>query len=134
MNDINLEAISSNVYVFNCYNEPINALSVQFGTPVTIAGYGSSPTKYTPAGTAGPRAKGLAAGVFGVGANNLTAAWDSGTGTCTVVIPSPPNFSVDDDLILFIMLNKAVLADTRGHVLGTFDVSFAMMSETANAQ
>lgn len=119
--------MAGNVYVFNCYNEPINTLSVQYGAVGSVPGYSAGPTppEYTPGTTKVPRSSPLAGGKFGVGANIVTAAWDGFTGTVTVTIPDPKvgPVSIDDDLVLFVMVNQAVLVTTRGYVMGTFPVT-----------
>jgi hypothetical protein len=116
------------VYVFNCYNEGISHFSVA-GTDVgTIGGWskGSSgqPAKYTPASLAVPRSKhqGDTPGTFAIGPNPIQPTWDSFFGTGDVTIPDASVISLDDDLVLFICLDTAVLLDTRGHKQGEWPI------------
>jgi hypothetical protein len=120
-------AVTSNVYVFNCYNEPITKLLVGGNSAGDIAGWSTvAGTKYTAAELAVPRSKypDDAKATFAIGDNDIRVPWDSFTGTATVAIPNPTSspISLDDDLILFITRNEAILMTTRGFVQDTFKV------------
>jgi hypothetical protein len=115
-----------NVYVFNSYNETVSGLSVAGGAAGDISAWAmGGGTRYTPSARAVPRARNATPGSFAVGDNIVRIPWDSYTGRATVTIPSPATspVSLDDDLILFLTLNQAILESTRGFVLSTFPVS-----------
>jgi hypothetical protein len=113
------------VYVFNAYNEPVGSLSVSGGSAGTIAAWSSGGRdKYTPASLSVPRSRSKTGGQFANGDNPVVASWDSFTGRTTVKIPGfDQGVSLDDDLILFLTTNKAILESTRGRVLDIFPVS-----------
>jgi hypothetical protein len=115
------------VYVFNAYNEPVGSLSVSGGSAGTIAAWSNGGRdKYTPASLSVPRSRNKTPGQFATGDNPVRIAWDSFTGTATIKVPGfDQGVSLDDDLILFLATNKAILETTRGSVVGTFDVSLS---------
>ena len=118
------------VYVFNSYNEPITNLSVSGYNAGSIAGWG---TDYKPDVINVPRAKHSddeSTAAFAIGDNPMIIPWDSFQAAAKVTIPNPAasNVSLDDDLILYLMVNKAILVTTRGYVLDVFDVSTSKMS------
>jgi hypothetical protein len=119
--------MSGNVYVFNCYNEPINQLNIANLGAGGIAGWSTTAgTLYTPAQLKVARSKyPESSATFAIGDNQLAALWDSFTGNVTVTIPDPKagDVSLDDDLILFLTKNEAVLLTTRGMVQATFPLS-----------
>jgi hypothetical protein len=115
-------AVNSNVYVFNCYNEPITKFLVGGNAAGDIAGWSTTATtKYTPSLLVVPRSKFPQddKATFAVGDNDIRVPWDSFTGTTTITIPDPTkqSISLDDDLILFVTRNEAILMTTRGFVL-----------------
>jgi hypothetical protein len=116
----------SNVSVFNCFNEPLNGLSVAGGLAGNIPGYSTTgaQTRYTPGGLPVPRSRGQSPGQFGIGNNAVSLPWDSLTGSATIVIPDPSSgVSLFDDLVLFAFTNQATLVSTRGATLATFPVT-----------
>jgi len=120
----------ANVYVFNCYNEPITGLSVGGYKAGDISGYadGSSPPPpiYTPTSLAVPRSKdSQSSATFAIGDNTLLAPWDSFRGNATITIPDPAKqlVSLDDPLLLFLAVNDAILLTTRGYILQHFPVT-----------
>jgi hypothetical protein len=115
------------IYVFNCYNEPINRLSVAGGQAGTIPPWSAGDRGqflYTPAGIRVPRARSKTPGQFAIGDNAVSIEWDSFTGTATINIPGGDSgVSLDDDLVLFVAVNQATLQSTRGFVLATFKIN-----------
>lgn len=118
--------MAKTVYVFNCFNEPVTAMSVAgyaVGdvSPWSEGGEGK-PLKYTPNGLAVKRSKYPTKEYFAIGENSLLVPWDSFTGSTTVKIPDPSSsgISLDDDLILFACTNEALLLTTRGFVVDQF--------------
>jgi hypothetical protein len=128
------------VTVFNCYNEPITSLSVSGNGvgDVAAASDGSSgkPPKYTPSGKAIPRSKHSEQGKFAIGDNPVQIPWNSFTGTTTIQIPNPTTapVSLDDDLVLYVTTNKAILVLSRGYVFNTFDVKTVVSVEGEEEQ
>jgi hypothetical protein len=126
--DDGLEPNGPSVYVFNCYNEPISGFTVggsQVGDiPGSSSGSGQA-ARYTPAGLPVPRSRHPDPGSFAIGNNQVSSPWDSFLGTATITIPDPSSsgISLDDDLILFLALNQAMLLTTRGFVKATFQVT-----------
>ena len=118
--------VGGNVYVFNCFNEPISRLLVSGGSAGAIGAWSTGDRgafKYTPAGLRVPRAKSETAGEFATGDNALSVSWDSFTGAATIKIPDPGSgVSFNDDLVLFVAVNQATLQSTRGFVLASFPV------------
>ena len=120
------------VSVFNLYNEPISGLSVSGYSAGNIAGYNpptSSPA-YQPGalGTPVPRAAHAgSAAMFITGDNALIIPWESFTGTVTINMPDPTKsqVSIDDDLIVYLATNLALVVTTRGYVLSSPDVALA---------
>jgi|SRR3954447_13173576 len=128
------------VTVFNCYNEPITSLSVSGNgvgdIPPASPGGDGKPLKYTPSGKAIPRSKHAEQGKFAIGDNAVQIPWNSFTGTTTITIPNPTTapVSLDDNLILYVTTNKAILVLERGFVLQTFDVKTAVNLEAEEAE
>ncbi|CAD7717980.1 hypothetical protein LMG31884_27200 [Xanthomonas hydrangeae] len=119
--------MAGKVTVFNSYNEPITSLLVTNNNAGNIAGWAAGPTPplYTPSSLAVPRSKyPSTSAVFAYGDNTLVFPWDSRTGHATVTISQ--DSSLDDDLILYITQNKAILLTARGVVLNTFDVTTSL--------
>ncbi len=116
-----------NITVFNSYNEPVTQLSVGGYAAGDIAGWSQTAPRYTPSQLVVARSKdrGTKAS-FAIGANQVSIPWNSFTGLCTVKIPDPETspVSLDDDLILYLTVNKAFLLTTRGFVWDVFDVIF----------
>lgn len=116
------------IYCFNCYNEPINALTVNGMNAGSVSGWATSgATVYTPVALPVARARhgdGSPVPVFG---NDMPTPiqinWDSYTMQTTVDLTGLPNVSIDDDLILYIALNQMTLMNTRGFVLLSQPVS-----------
>ena len=119
------------VYVFNSYNEKITGLSVSGYAAGDIPGWADgtgSATKYTPSGLAVERVKDIgSSAAFAIGDNAVVVPWDSFRGQVTVTIPDPKHsdVSLDDDLILYLTKNEAILLTTRGFVNATFPVSLS---------
>jgi hypothetical protein len=117
------------VYVFNCCAEAVTGLALNdsaAGGIAPSAGYGDQPMLYTPSGLQVPRSQNpTALPQFVLGDNPLEIAWESVTGFTTVTIPGPNGGQVglDDDLILFIAFNSAMLMATRAYLLATFQIS-----------
>jgi hypothetical protein len=119
------------VYVFNCFDEPVTALSVGgYGAGDILAsssGGGGLPGRYTPGGGLQvPRS--LRPGnqqQFAVGNNAVEIPWDSFLGFATITVPDPrtSQISLDDDLVLLLATNSAMLLTTRGSVVATFRVN-----------
>jgi hypothetical protein len=129
--------MAGKVYVFNCFNEPITGLSVAGysvgNIPQWADGTGKA-IKYTPEGMTVERSKYPTQKDFAIGENSLLVPWDSFTGSTTVVIPDPKpqeknSVSLDDDLILFLCTNEAILLTTRGFVLNTFPMQLQASEE-----
>jgi hypothetical protein len=118
-------ANGGSVYVFNCYNEPISSLTVAGAAVGSIDSWSTrGQTLYTPAERAVPRTRNPSPGSFVNGNNAVRIPWDSFTGTTTVTIPDGSSgISLDDDLILFLAINQAMLLTTRGRVQSTFPVT-----------
>jgi hypothetical protein len=115
--------MSGKVTVFNSYNEPITNLLVSNNIAGNIAGWSQGPTPplYTPGSLPVQRAKYPGSSpVFAYGANTMVFPWDSRTGHTTVTIP--PETSLDDDLILYLTQNDAILLTARGVVINTATV------------
>jgi hypothetical protein len=119
------QANGGSVYVFNCYNEPISALAVAGAAVGGIDSWSTrGQTLYTPAERAVQRSRSPNPGSFANGNNAVRIPWDSFTGTTTVTIPDASSgISIDDDLILFLTINQAILLTTRGRVQSTFPVN-----------
>lgn len=121
--------MAGKVYVFNCYNEPVTAMSVAGYAVGNVApwseGGTEKPLKYTPNGLAIKRSKYPTQECFAIGENAFLVPWDSFTGTTSVKIPDPSSsgISLDDDLILFVCTNEAVLLTTRGYVVEQFPMA-----------
>jgi WD40 repeat protein len=118
--------MSGNVIVFNSYNEPIHSLLVSNNQAGKIGGWAAGPTppKYTPSALSVPLSKfpSDSDAVFAYGDNEMVFKWDSRTGHTTVTIPE--DLSLDDDLILYLTQNQAILLNSRGNVLKPiFDVT-----------
>ena len=118
------------VYVFNCLNEPITGLAVagyKVGNiPDWSDGRSGPATRYTPAGLPVPRSEfPTSEGTFAIGDNAVSSPWDSYIGRATITIPDPRStgVSLDDDLILFLASNEAMLLTTRGFVVAHFNVT-----------
>ena len=112
------------VVVFNSYNEPITGLLVANNVAGNIAGWavGPTPPQYTPSALSVPRSKYPATtAVFAYGKNTLIFPWNSRTGNTTVDIPL--EISLDDDLLLYLTQNQAILLTARGVVISTFVVT-----------
>lgn len=120
------------VSVFNLYNEPISGLSVSGYSAGNVAGYNpptSSPA-YQPGALATPVSRAAHAGssaLFVTGDNNVIIPWESFTGTVTITMPDPTKtqVSIDDDLIIYLATNLALVVTTRGFVLSSPDVTLA---------
>ncbi len=127
MSDSN--ALSGKVYVFNSYNEAISSLSIHGYAAGSIKAWAAKTTEnpYQPCALEVGRvrhADELSSAGFAYGDNQIVIPWDSFQGTATIKIPSPADrVSGDDDLILYVCVNKAILLDARGFVLDTFDVT-----------
>lgn len=127
------EPMPGDVYVFNCYNEPINTFNIANLNAGSIPGWSATAaTLYTPAELKVPRTKYPAddKATFAIGSNQVAALWDSFTGSTDVEIPDPKDsdVSLDDDLILFLTKNEAILLTTRGFVKNTFKVNLLQKS------
>jgi hypothetical protein len=113
-----------NVVVFNCYNEPVDAMTVNAGDGVPIGGWSpggdQNPPLYTPSSVSVPRGTLPSEGVFGFGDNQVVVPWVSRGGA--VIVSVSADGSVLDDLVLYVMEKQAVLVNTRGIVQGTFNV------------
>ncbi|KVO08118.1 hypothetical protein [Burkholderia ubonensis] len=112
------------VTVFNSYNEPITNLLVGNNVAGNVAGWSAGPTppQYTPSGLKVARSKYPSTSpVFAYGDNSLVFPWDSRTGKTTVSIPTDQ--SLDDDLILYLTQNDAILLTARGVVINTSPVT-----------
>ena len=128
-NEVGAAALTSKVYVFNCYNEVINGLKIAGNTAGDVAGWSTTAgTKYTPSQLAVPRSKFPSeddTATFAIGENDVFMRWTSFSGTVTVVIPDPKEstgISLEEDLILFLTRNQAILLTTKGYIRGTFNV------------
>jgi hypothetical protein len=118
----------ADVYVFNCFNEPITGLSVAGYAAGNIAAYADGKTTvpiYTPSSLAVPRSKAPESkATFAIGDNLLVAPWVSFRGNATIKIPDPTKgVSLSDPLLLFLAVNKAILLTTRGYVLEEFPMT-----------
>jgi len=112
------------VTVFNSYNEPITNMLVANNVAGNIGGWspGPTPPQYTPSALTVPRSKYPATtAVFAYGDNAMVFPWNSRTGHTTVSIPL--DSSLDDDLILYLTQNLAILLTARGVVMGTSQVT-----------
>jgi hypothetical protein len=122
-------AATGNVYVFDLFNEPITGFAVAGKSAGTINAwsppYASERTPYTPAQLRVPRAKSTSPGQSAIGDNAVSIPWESFTGRATIKIPDPASsaVSLNDDLILFVATNQAILLTTRGQVHATFNVT-----------
>jgi hypothetical protein len=105
------------VYVYNCYNEPMNSLTVGGASAGSISAW--SGPNYQPQSISVPRAKYSAPGQFVIGDVPCQVQWDSLSVTTTITIPTT-GVSLDDDLILYVAVNQSILLSTRGYVLNTF--------------
>jgi hypothetical protein len=116
----------ADVYVFNCFNEPITGLSVGGYSAGDIPAYsdGTKAPVYTPASLAVPRSKEpQSKATFAIGDNLLVAPWVSFRAGATIKIPDPAKgTSLSDPLLLFLCVNRAILLTTRGYVLDEFPV------------
>ena len=123
--------MAGTVTVFNSYNEPVTNLLVANNVAGNIAGWaaGPSPSKYTPSALSVARSKyPQTTPVFAYGDNRVVIPWNSYTGNTTISIPATT--SVDDDLILYLTLNQAVLLTARGMVLSITPVSTSLSGQT----
>lgn len=121
------------VHVFNCYNEPVAALSV--------AGYvagdlgpladGEDPpglAPFTPLSIEVPRTRyRIPAAAFPVGATTVVVPWDSFIGTAVVTVPDPTGgaVSLTDSLVLALNPAGGALLTARGYLLSTCAVALA---------
>lgn len=128
----------STVTVFNSYNEPISGLSVSGYNAGPIAGWsdGTKSAKYTPSALAVPRSKHEESGkaTFATDKDNpVHIPWNSFTGDCVVTMPDPKSdpVSLDDDLILYLTKNQAILVTTRGFVINTFAIGLQETSKVS---
>ena len=115
--------MTGKVTVFNSYNESITNLLVANNNAGNIGGWATGPTPplYTPSSLAVPRSKYPAStAVFAYGDNPLVFPWNSRTGKTTVNIPTET--SLDDDLIVYLTQNQAILLTARGVVISTSQV------------
>jgi len=114
-----------NVMVFNIYNEPVTNLLVGNNNAGNIAGWatGPNPPQYTPSGLPVKRTKYPSdeSASFAYGDNPMVFPWHSRTGKTTVNIPV--STSLDDDLILYLSQNEAILLTARGVVISTSTVT-----------
>ena len=112
--------MAGKVYVFNCYNEPVQLVVNGFAAGA-IPSWGSTGASiYQPQSIALGRVKASASGPqFASGNNACRAQWDSFAVTVNVGIPSQ-GVSLDDDLLLYLFVNQSLLASTRGLVLQAF--------------
>jgi hypothetical protein len=127
------------VYAFNCYDEKVTALSVSGYNAGNIDpwadGTGSA-LKYTPSGLAVDRVKDIgSSAAFAIGDNAVVIPWDSFRGAVTVTIPDPKNsdVSLDDDLVLYLTKNEAILLTTRGFVKANFKVNLTQLAAAETA-
>lgn len=125
----------ANVTVFNLYNEPVSGLSVSGYAAGKIAGYADGSQeglpRYTPACLLVPRTKSPESeATFAIGDNPVVVPWNSFRGSGTVTIPDPAKdkLSLDDDLILLLAVNQAVLMEARGFVRGIFELTLRTAS------
>jgi hypothetical protein len=130
----------ANVYVFNCFNEPITGLSVAGYLAGDLPGYADGKTPnapiYTPSSIPVARSKTpQSSASFAIGNNALIAPWDSFRASATITIPDPAkqNVSLDDPLLLFLAVNDAILLTIRGYVLGEFPVALTTQAGEAIA-
>jgi hypothetical protein len=112
------------VTVFNSYNEPVTQLSVGGYSAGDIAGWSKGPTPplFTPSALVVPRSKSPETkATFAIGPNLVIVNWNSFVVKYTVVVPDPRSsgISLDDDLILYLTVNEAILVTARGFVIGT---------------
>jgi hypothetical protein len=111
------------VTVFNSYNEPIVHMLVANLDAGNIGGWavGPTPPQFTPSAGTVPRSKyPSTTAVFAYGDNPMVFPWNSRTGHTTVSISV--DISLDDDLILYLTQNLAILLTARGVVLSTSEV------------
>jgi len=83
---------------------------------------GQDTPRYTPSSIGVRRTKLREPGAtFAIGDNEVRIVWPDFTGTCTVPIPNPASSGVNlaDDLLLYLMLGRAILVTTRSDVLDT---------------
>lgn len=119
--------MTGKVTVFNNYHEPVTHLLVSNNNAGNIPGWspGSAPPQYTPSSLAVPRAKYPASSaVFAYGTNSVVFPWNSRTGHTTVSIPT--DTSLDDDLILYLTQNQAILLTSRGVVINASPVTTSL--------
>lgn len=124
--------MSGKVYVFNSYNESVSQLLVHQNDAGAIPGWESGDTnKYSPQSVAVTRSEypSDSEASFSYGSNDLSIRWTSYNGTTTISIPD--SSSLVDDLIVYITLDKAILMDTRGHVMSINDVHYKVMAKAA---
>lgn len=135
--------MAGNVYTFNCYNEPVNALNVN-GSPFGTANPAIGPwattggTIYTPVAVPVPIAKhgddGAAAFSWDMD-TPVRINWDSYTvNTSVPAIQSLPNTSLDDPLILYLAINQLTLMNARGFVLKSIPCQPAGQTREAMAE
>lgn len=122
------------VTVFNSYNETISKLLIANNDAGTIAGWstGTNPPLYTPSALTVKRSKYPSpdnTALFAYGDNALVFPWASRTGNTTVNIPV--DTSLDDDLILYLTQNQAILLTARGVVLNITSITTSLSAEAA---
>jgi hypothetical protein len=120
------------VSVFNLYNEPVTGLSVSGYSAGDIAGTSRTTPMYQPSALPKPvpRAKDPgSSAIFATGPNPVSIPWNSFTGKTIVVMPEPDVVSIDDDLVLYISTNLALVVTTRGMVLSQSVVTHAKSGE-----
>jgi hypothetical protein len=112
-----------NVYVFNCFNEKAQ-ISVTGYSAGPIAAWqsvtGSNP--YQPSAVTVPRIKHnderSGAAFADDGGNSLNVGWDSGICNGIPIDIPTTGLSIDEDLVLYITHNQAILLRFDGFVLG----------------
>jgi hypothetical protein len=114
------------VYCFNCHRETISQLLVNGLPASTIAGW--TIPGYTPASLPVDRIRRSDGRTPAFPIDRPTALelrWQSFTGKVSIPAVSPFDspVSLDDDLVLYMTLNGAILLTTRGSVMSMSDVS-----------
>ena len=117
------------VTLFNCQNETLGALSVGGFMGGSVAGWPfSGASMYQPQSIRLPRIRSgndRTSAAFAYGDNPCQAQWDSVAARFTITVPapgSPTPVSLDDDLIVYLTLNQAILLTARAFVIGNFPV------------
>lgn len=127
MGEVRSQEDYGKVYVFNCYNESINILNVNERPADSITGWSTSvETKYTPNRIFVQRCNSIdqsgGKAAFLWDGNPVHIEWDTYPNKRADVVIAKDRVSIDDDLILYLTVNKAILMDTRGFVLGVFEI------------